>query len=219
MTFNMKNSAIYQDLSNVAEIPIYNALKLNSTNIGNLNDVEDGDLLTWDNTAEEWVYSSPIEVINSMLFVSDPMILNLDISNFVLDGERYSRVEFVIQRAVIGTDISFSGRTITINTAGTYQIDLDISYEILDLRSSSNILTILSSSSRLGETPTAFVSSGISSYHHSERDFHLSRSSGHITYVRTFTAGSNLSVWATNSTDIRTFLIPDQSRLLVRRIT
>jgi hypothetical protein len=132
MTFNMKNSAIYQDLANVAEIPIYNALKLNSTNIGNLNDVEDGDLLTWDNTSEEWVYSSPVEVINSMLFVSDPMILNLDTSNFVLDGGRYSRVEFVRQRAVIGNDISFSDRTITINTAGTYQIDLNTMYSFLN---------------------------------------------------------------------------------------
>ena len=219
MTFNIRNSLLYQDLANVAEIPIYNSIKLNSTNVGNLNDVQDGDLLTWNNYTKEWTYSSPIDIINSLLFVTNPIILNLDLTNFVLLNTNYSKIEFTRQRAIIGTDISFSDRNITINTLGLYQIDLDISYNIQDIDLMSNVLTILSSSSVKGESPVPFASSNVSSFHNSTGDVTLSKSSAHITYIKNFAAGSNLSVWATVFQNVPTFLITDECRLLIKRIS
>ena len=54
-----KNSEILQ----YSNDPVYNAVKLNNTDIASLEDVENGDILIWDDSQKKWVSESQISYI------------------------------------------------------------------------------------------------------------------------------------------------------------
>ena len=55
----IKNSEILQ----YSNDPVYNAVKLNNTDIASLEDVENGDILIWDDSQKKWVSESQISYI------------------------------------------------------------------------------------------------------------------------------------------------------------
>jgi len=119
MNFQIKNTTCDENSLN----PIYNAIQLNSSNIGDLTDAQEGDVLTYD--GDKWIYSSIVTDSNNIIFLSS-----------ATTGDQYlpqhpDFLEYNFEDVVfkIGQDINrtLQGKII-INNSGTYQIDLNIVY-------------------------------------------------------------------------------------------
>jgi hypothetical protein len=219
-SFNIKNSLPYQDLANISDIPIYNSIKLNSTKIGDLSEVQEGDVLSYD--GEKWIYSTPVQIYNSFLCVLSTQILNTDSSPFIKIFPEYSQIQFMVQNSKIGDDISFNviSRYITINTNGYYQMEIDIGYykNYVNINPSS-IKTIISKSST---EIVELLNSPSYTYHDSSQNVNLSRETCHISYIQYFEEGDSVAIFATedsgdiNSGDCNVIFL--SARMLINRL-
>ncbi len=131
-SFNIKNSLPYQDLLDISNIPIYNSIKLNSTKIGDLSEVQEEDVLSYD--GEKWIYSTPVQipfqVYDSFIFLIEPFILNSDSTNTIKNYPTTSTVKFNTLLYIKGNDLSFDSvsKEVTFNVRGNYRIQADISF-------------------------------------------------------------------------------------------
>jgi hypothetical protein len=61
MSFNIKNTSLSaSSISNVANEPLYNALKLNNLLIGDLSNISQDSTLIWDSINKEWTYTNSV---------------------------------------------------------------------------------------------------------------------------------------------------------------
>jgi hypothetical protein len=119
MNFQIKNTTCDENSLN----PIYNAIQLNSSNIGDLTDAQEGDVLTYD--GDKWIYSSIVTDSNNIIFLSSATTGGQYLPRHP-DFLEYNFEDVVFK---IGQDINrtLQGKII-INNSGTYQIDLNIVY-------------------------------------------------------------------------------------------
>lgn len=60
MSFSINNNINMSSLPDRAILPIYNASELNNTSISDLENIQDGNILIWDNIQKIWTYGPPV---------------------------------------------------------------------------------------------------------------------------------------------------------------
>ena len=116
MNFSVTNSSIYEYISTVSNIPIYNAIKLNSTDIGNLTEAQEGDILTYD--GEKWIYSSldnldlsSLSINNIEIIDSSRNIKNINsTSSLTLEANTLNYFDSITLEDVVGNSLAVLGK-------------------------------------------------------------------------------------------------------------
>jgi hypothetical protein len=206
MNFSVTNSSIYEYISTVSNIPIYNAIKLNSTDIGNLTEAQEGDILTYD--GEKWIYSSPIDSLDSILFLTNVTIT----TGHILKYPESSVLTFNNIELLKGTNISLINGQIIINTGGTYEINMDMQYN----NEGPTILQVVTGlrSQNVGDFPSSFVITN--------SGFDGPSYPSHISYIKTFLSGDILIPFAYYGNGDNDFIFPiptGTNRIIIKRIS
>jgi hypothetical protein len=116
MSFSIKTNNIY----NIANKAIFNANKLNDIHVGIFNNLEDGDVLSWDAISQEWINS--IGLLNKQGEIPNDIIPSIDSKFSVGSGFKKFKEFWVDQGKItsdisIGNDISISEATSTLGTS------------------------------------------------------------------------------------------------------
>jgi hypothetical protein len=219
-SFNIKNSLPYQDLLDISNIPIYNSIKLNSTKIGDLSEVQEEDVLSYD--GEKWIYSTPVhipfQVYDSFIFLIEPFILNSDSTNTIKNYPTTSTVKFNTLLYKKGNDLSFDSvsKEVTFNVRGNYRIQADISFikNSVNPNSSNTVTSIKTIRSPIG-------SASFTTCHNSSQSINLSKKTINLNWTLVPLAGDKLSIVSSEQSNIYSgniIVVPNSSRLFIKRM-